>query len=55
MCPKGGNSTSDLVVEVDLKVNKDLVVDTSNKKENMLCNEASTLEKQDRRFQPLET
>lgn len=38
---------SNLVAEVDAKINKDVEVETSNQKENMLCNDALSPEKQD--------
>lgn len=41
---------SNLVAEVDVKVNRDLEVETSNQKENMFCNDASSPEKQDQRY-----
>lgn len=39
-----------LVAEVDAKINKDVEVETSNQKENMLCNDALSPEKQDHRY-----
>jgi len=41
---------SNLVVQVDVKTNKDLEVETSNQKEKMLRNDSSSLEKQDQRY-----